>query len=449
MRIICGTDFSKPAQAAANAAAALAIRLSDTLFLVHAEETLGLGAISPEVLEEFSVGLAARMNKEAQRLRQLGAIVKERLLTGLPDEKLVELSRRPGTRLVVVSSLGHRAPARWLLGSVSERTAERAAVPTLVVRDATPLVAWARGERTLKVFVAADFTVATEAALHWVKELKQLGPCEVVVGHVDWPPEQQARLGLGGPLPLTENPPEAQRILERDIIARTSEIFGAGTARVRVVPGWGRADAALIELAREEQADILVTGTHQHQGLERLAGPSVSRGLLHHAPMSVVVVPTAPEVAHGLGSIPQLCRVLAATDFSALGDRAIPYAYSTVPPGGVVKLLHVLPPSVSPRKSGRPTEKQHQQLKAQSVKKLRALIPAASEALGIHTEVEVVESRDAAAAISQAAEGFGAHVICLGSHGRSGIAKAVLGSVAQAVLSQCCRPLLLVRPPAP
>ena len=141
MRIICGTDFSQPAQAAANAAAALAVRLDDNLLLVHVEENAGLAALSPQVLADFSDRVAERLHEEAGRLRQLGAIVKDRLLTGLPDEKLAELSRQPRTRLVVVSSLGRRAPARWLLGSVSERTAERAAVPTLVVRDATPLVA--------------------------------------------------------------------------------------------------------------------------------------------------------------------------------------------------------------------------------------------------------------------------------------------------------------------
>ena len=78
------------------------------------------------------------------------------------------------------------------------------------------------------------------------------------------------------------------------------------------------------------------------------------------------------------------------------------------------------------------------------------LVPTPKElAHGIRTEVEVVAGRDAAAAISQAPERFGAHVICLSSHGRSGMAKAVLGFVAQAVLAQCQRPLLIVRPPAP
>ena len=455
MRIICGTDFSKPAEQAANAAAALAARLEETLVLVHSVEGAGLGASSPKVFDALFAHVGEQLQAEAGRLRALGPTVKAELLTGPPDEALVKLALPRATRLIVVSSLGRRAPGRWLLGSVSERTAERAAVPTLVVRDATPFVAWARGERALKVFVAIDFTVSAEAALRWVKELKRIGPCEVIVGHVNWPPTERARLGLGGPLPLTENPPAAQHVLERDFSARVSEILGDGAARVRVVPGWGRTDAALIEMARQEKADLLVSGTHQHHGLERLADPSVSRGLLHHAPMSVACVPTPHELTHGADALPRLQRVLATTDFSALGDRAIPYAYAALPPGGVVKLVHVIPPWELPGplvphyQPKRLTEKQHKQLAAESLKKLRALIPAQAESLGISTEVEVVEGRDPAKAIGQAAERFGADVICLGSHGRSGLSKAVLGSVAQKVMVSSPRPVLVVRPPAP
>ena len=444
MRIICGTDFSKPAVQAANAAAALAARFEDTLQLVHVREGTGLAALDPGVLTTLSAGIAGRLGEEAARLRQLGAVVKEQVLAGVPDEELVALSRRRGVRLVVVSSLGRRAPGRWLLGSVSELTAERAAVPTLVVRDAAPFAAWAAGKRALKVLVAVDFTVSAAAALRWVKELQRLGPCDVIVGHVAWPPAEQARLGLAGPLPLTENPPAAQHVLERDLTDKVREILGADAVRVRVVPGWGRADAALVELARQEAADLLVTGTRQQHGLERLAGPSVSRGLLQFAPMNVACVPTPDAAAHGVGALPGLRRVLATTDFSALGDRAIPYAYAALAHGGVVKLIHVLPPG----KSSGPGAPQQPQLAADSLTQLQALIPAQAAALGIVTEVEIVPGTDPATAICQAAERFGADLICLGTHGRSGLSAAVLGSVANAVMARSQRPLLAVPPAA-
>jgi nucleotide-binding universal stress UspA family protein len=58
---------------------------------------------------------------------------------------------------------------------------------------------------------------------------------------------------------------------------------------------------------------------------------------------------------------------------------------------------------------------------------------------------EIIESADAAESIRQAAEGFNADLICLGSHGRSGLAKTFLGSVAQGVMAGSRRPVLIVR----
>ena len=76
--------------------------------------------------------------------------------------------------------------------------------------------------------------------------------------------------------------------------------------------------------------------------------------------------------------------------------------------------------------------------------KLRALVPPDAAAHGIGTLVKVVESRDVAEAICQAAERLGVDAICVGTHGRSGLSKAVLGSVAKAVLTHTRRPLFVV-----
>jgi nucleotide-binding universal stress UspA family protein len=58
----------------------------------------------------------------------------------------------------------------------------------------------------------------------------------------------------------------------------------------------------------------------------------------------------------------------------------------------------------------------------------------------------VVEHRDAAEAICREAERFGADAICLASHGRGGISKALLGSVAASVMARSRRPVIVVRP---
>jgi nucleotide-binding universal stress UspA family protein len=453
-RIVCGTDFSKNAREAGKAAAALAERFGATLILAHVAEK--------PFLEPFAVGVDKALHstksqplfEEAETLRKLNVTVKEDLLLGVPDEALVELARY-GTCLIVVSSLGRRSPERWFLGSVSERTAERAKVPTLVVRNAEVFTLWARGERPLRIFVAFNFTVASEGALRWIAELLEVGPCDVVVGHVNWPPDERARFGGSGPWPLTQNPPEIQRLLERDIQVKAREFLGCEPSKIRVEPNWGRPDSRLVAMASEENADLIVIGSHQHHGFERLWNLSASRAVLHHAPMNVVVVPASTALAASKPEIPRFHRVLAATDFSALGDRAVPYAYATLTRGAVVKLIHVLQPfnqyvrGSSDDQARRLAERQHNQHVADSIEKLRGLIPPEAEALGIISEVEVLESAETANAICQEAARFDADLVCLGTHGRSGLAETVLGSVAQRIMAQSRRPLLVVRPPAP
>ncbi len=450
--VICGTDFSVHAAEAANVAAAIARRVNEELVLVHVEQH-GVGASHPEVFSAMLERTRELLGNEAGRLRKADATVKDEILSGSPYEALVKVATASNAQLIVVASIGHIALGRLLVGSVAERTAETSPVPTLVVRRGDALAAWARGERRLKVVVGCDFTTSADAALRWLHEWQAIGPCEITVAHVDWPPADLERLGLHGPISLTENHPEVARVLQRDLKEKVAAVFGEQSVALRILPGWGRSDAHLIELAQQEQADLLVVGTHQRQGLNRFWLGSVSRSVLHHAPMSVAVVPLPGPGGETPGRIPEINRVLVSTDFSGWGNHAVPYACSTLRRGGCARLIHVIPPWELPGplvphyQPKRLTAKQHKQLAADSRERLRSLIPSEAELRGIITEVEVVEHRDIAKAICQEAERFGADLICIGSRGCSGLSKAVLGSVAQKVVKQSSRPVLVVRPP--
>lgn len=440
--IVCGTDFSENAQRAANVATALAKRLGVPLRLVHAS------AIPRSPLTD------EHLRAEAQRLHDCGADLTAEVIEGDADQVLVQVAQQHTARLLVVSSLGLRAPARWLIGSVAERAAESSPVPTLVVRDAAPFEAWARGERALKVFVGADFTASSDAALRWVAELRQLGPIEVVAGYADWPAEEAVRLGVTGRLALLENPPPVQRVLERDLREKVTRVLGGENMQVRVVANWGRADMPLVEMAIEAQADLVVVGTHQWHGLSRLWHGSISRGILHHAPMSVACVPTPAAAPMAGPRIRECRRVLVAVDLNEPHGFAAPHGYSIVQPGGTVRLLHNVVPFRLPNllidsdSQEFNIRKDQAQLVAESEAKLRALAPHEAEARGIVTEVEVTENRETAEAICAAAERFGADVICVGSHTRPGFTAKVLGSVSLAVLQGSRRPVLVVWPPA-
>lgn len=454
--ILCGTDFSPAADVATEVAAAIARKIDAPLLLAHAVEIPETIPPDAKALRWLTASRGRGLRDEAERIRETGVNVEARATAGRADEVLVNLARKGKSRMIVVSSLGRRRPGRWLLGSVAERTAERADVPTLVLRHAGALRAWARGQRTLKVFVCFNFTATSEAALRWVRELTAIGPCEVVLGYVNWPIEEHVRLGGAGPLPFDGNPPEVLTVLKRDMKARARVLLNGLSVRCRVEAHLGRTDARLAEMAKEEGADLIVVGSHQYEGVARLWHASVSRGLLGNAAMSVAVVPLATDGAGRTEMMPALRHVLVSTDFSDLANRAIPYAYSLLRGGGVVSLLHVLPPPptfvferLEPGTEDRPPVEPDAGRAHEVSVKLHALIPAGAADQGVLSQVEVVESHDVGLAICQAAERLGADVICLGSHGHSGLSTTLLGSVAEEVMKRTRRPLFVVRPPPP
>jgi nucleotide-binding universal stress UspA family protein len=439
--LLCGTDFSSNARQAADVAAVLARRLNTPLELLHATD---LPAYPPQRED---------LHQEADRLRKQGVEVTERLLTGPAASEIVNYANARPQHWVVLSSNAKRAAQRWLLGSVSERIAERASTPTLVVRDAAPLLAWARGKQPLKVFVAFNLTATSDAALRWVRQLTAIGRCQVVVGCVDWPPDQRSRLGVPGPMALVGNPPVVQAILEREVKSRATELLGPTPFVLQIEANWGRPDSQLAEMAHEQAAQLIVVGSHQYRGFERLWHRSISRGLLHEARTNVLVVPLATRQPHPEGSIPPIRRVLVATDFSEHAALAIPHAYSMLGAGGTVRIVHVARPKERlvgiglKGAASRQLAAQRRRRVQSCTRDLQLLIPETAAAHGILSEIEVSEHPDVAQGICQAAERFGADIICIATHRRAGLSKVLPGSVTQKVMAHSRRPILVVQPP--
>lgn len=437
---LCGTDFSVQSTEATHVAAALAKKIGARLLLVHAVDDSGLGTSYPDVVETITQRDRERLDQEGSRLAATGCETAQELVLGSPARALTELAEHERAALIVVSSLGQIAPSRLLVGSVAERVAETASAPTLIVRQPAPLLDWTAGRRRLRVMVSVDFSQSSWDALAWLKAFSGLSSCELIVAHVSWPPAEANRLGLSGSMSFVDNPPFVRQVLERDLQEKVTEVLGDAAVALRVIPGWGRTDHHLMDLAQEEKVDLIVLGSHQRQGLSRLRLGSVSRGILHHAPMNVAIVPAGLRTATPR-SIPKIDRVLVSTDLSAAGNRAVPHAYSLLERGGTVQIVHVLAPP-----SGRASESTScDAAKKETAAALRQLIPESAAERGLLTELELVVSSDPALAIHQAAERFGADVVCLSSHGKSGLSQALFGSVAQAVMKQTRRPVMVIR----
>jgi nucleotide-binding universal stress UspA family protein len=245
------------------------------------------------VLEAAILQRRRELDSEAQRLRDLGTKVEEKFLSGSASDELVNVTIKSKARLVIVGAVGHGLPRRLLVGSVAERTAEVSPVPTLVVRPGGRLPSWIRGEHVLKILVGYDFSAASDAALVWVNQLREIGKCQSTVLYSNWPQDEARRLGYEGPLPLAANPRRIQKNLERDLEKRVAAFLPEQEVTAIVEPGWGTPEGYLFQMASRQRADLVVVGTHQRHGLGRLLLGSVSRAVLHHAKVTVAVVPPA------------------------------------------------------------------------------------------------------------------------------------------------------------
>lgn len=450
--IVYATDFSPRAETAAEVVAEFARQLGAPLALAHPVELSGTLARDRKASRWLVASRKRTLRQTATSLREKDFDVVESVRPGPADRSLAQFADDQKAQLIVVPDERRRF-RWWPRASLAVRIASSARTPVLVLREARVLREWLHEKRRLRIFVAYDFSASADAALRSVKQLTRVGPCEVVLTHVNQPVEDYIRIGARGPLPFGHNPPEVLAVLERDLKARARAILGDVPVRCRIEPEVGRTHSHLIQLAREEGADLIVAGSRQFTGLKRMRYGSISRSLLGKSPVNVVIVPLAHEAIGPATTIPVKRHVLVATDLSATGNASVPHALALLPDGGLLTLIHVaaLPPVIGDhvrRELGRGAALAPAERVALS-NRLRALVPPEAAKRGILVQTEVVLAPDAGQAIAQTAERLSVDAICLATDKRSEVSRTFLGSVTRTVRELTRRPLLVVPAPRP
>jgi nucleotide-binding universal stress UspA family protein len=203
---------------------------------------------------------------------------------------------------------------------------------------------------------------------------------------------------------------------------------------------------AILDAARRHHAELIVMSTHGRSGLGRMMYGSVADDVLRHAEVPVLLIPTT--IDHAWPTERPL-SILVPLDGSDLAEEALGSAEVLAEQlGARLHLLRIVEPPTYPLYGDGyvyvPFDEDAERGAAQQY--LEQLAGRLRES-GKQVEIEVLVGLPSTV-IANVARERQVDVIAMATHGRGGLARLVLGSVATGTLQRTHAPLLLTRPAA-
>lgn len=144
-----------------------------------------------------------------------------------------------------------------------------------------------------------------------------------------------------------------------------------------------------------------------------------------------------------------MTTVLHATDFSAAGRPAFRTALAWARRRGArLHLVHVVTPPVMLLEDSFLSARSWRRLEAEGLRAARrrlAVLQTRARGAGVAASATVVRNAVPFDAIARMAKRVGADLVVVGTHGRTGLARVALGSVAERVVALAPCPVLTVR----
>jgi nucleotide-binding universal stress UspA family protein len=446
MTILAATDFSPCSQTAVRLAATMARRRRSELTLLHTVEPVPVDPMAAPLISGWEAALAKTaeeaLEAQASELRKSGLVVHVEVQIGSAVQSILDSAATSKPELIVIGTHGRRGAARLFVGSCAEAVVRASTCPVLVTgANSTGLDRW-NGSAPLSVAVVTDGSRASESVFSWVRTSGDCATKEVSLIRIYWPPQSAAHYGLDDPWHDLDGNPELVRLLERDLRHDAQSLMGVHEPKMRFAAAWHDAGGVVAAEVRSLVAQAVVLGVPAHRR-GSATGLTVA-SVLRTSPVPVFCIPENDQPDEH--RLPKVRSVLIACDLSDASRAAILPGYGLLLGGGRVELLYVHARGTGNAVDGLPAVAALNDDERASIEmRLRAAVPPEAAEHGIATHTSVVEGNLAAEAILQAAERLDVDVIVVGSHGRSGITRAVLGSVAESVARQSTRPVLIVR----
>ena len=236
----------------------------------------------------------AYLETMAKRLTNGGGLhVECALLKGTTAPALEDYVERTGTDLVVMTSHGRGGIGRLMLGNVADQLVRRLNVPVLVIRPgekASP----AESQRR-RILVPLDGSPLAESIMEEAKTFARITeselmlvmivlPLPILLPPYAWPPET-----------LTQSPEHRELAARQYLEAVMKQLKNEGLAVQSRVRTARKVTREILQVAKDEECNMVAMATHGSSGLDRMMLGSVADQVVRHADIPVLLL--RPQLA--------------------------------------------------------------------------------------------------------------------------------------------------------
>jgi nucleotide-binding universal stress UspA family protein len=216
-------------------------------------------------------------------------------------------------------------------------------------------------------------------------------------------------------------------------LAKACGALRAGNVNASLELREGLPSEEILHAAREKKVDLIAMSTHGRGGVARLIAGSVAEEVLRKARVPVLVTRPGTQVHDWK-------RIAVALDGSARSEAILPEAARLARRmGAALELLHVIHPVVVAAAGETPVVLPP----PDPMPYLKGVLDRlANEGMPAHA---VILEGGTSQVILHHLEVSGASLLCMTTHGRTGLTRILLGSVAEEILRKAPCPVLLRR----
>ena len=285
LRVLCAVDGSEESYEGARALIHLASL--QQLIILSVLDIPGLRYQAAWFrIEDLPTLVESEMREDAERfLDQVASIlpsdvgpISRQIKKGNPSEIILDVGARSGADLIVLGARGLSQLSELAFGSVSHRVVTHASCSTLVVKSPIP--------RLQHVLLPIQGLEDTKTALTFLGKKPFREAPQITVLHVV-PFAQPIWLeGAMVPESYRDEIIAAGESLINQVGLQLSSLGYKATPHLMI----GSPSKMILKHVSETRPDLILMGSHGKRGLSRFLLGSVSHGVTHHTPCSVLIL---------------------------------------------------------------------------------------------------------------------------------------------------------------